>query len=188
MASTGYREPLINSQIDSTAITAASATSCIPAAARKLLPGNYFDVIGKTIELNLWGRISTVVTTPGTLRFDVRIGAVIVFDSLAIALVTANAYTNVGFHLRIVLTARAVGGGTTANLMGQGFITAPNILGGANVAMPIGGVCGMLPWNSAPAVGTGFDSTASNYLDVFFTQTVATGSQTTHLYTAEGLN
>jgi hypothetical protein len=41
---------------------------------------------------------------------------------------------------------------------------------------------------SAPAVGTGFDTTASQKLDVFFTQTVATGSLTVHNYILEALN
>jgi hypothetical protein len=40
----------------------------------------------------------------------------------------------------------------------------------------------------APAVGTGFDNTAANALDVFFTQTVATGSLTVHNYRVDALN
>jgi hypothetical protein len=35
---------------------------------------------------------------------------------------------------------------------------------------------------AAPAVGTGFDNTAANAVDMFFTQTVATGSLTVHQY------
>ena len=31
-----------------------------------------------------------------------------------------------------------------------------------------------------PAVGGGFDNTAANMIDFFFTQTVATGSMTVH--------
>jgi hypothetical protein len=44
------------------------------------------------------------------------------------------------------------------------------------------------PWNAAPAVGTGFDNTAANTVDVFFTQTVGTGSMTVHQYAIEELN
>jgi len=184
----GYQDTLINSQIDGTAVTAAAATSCIPTAAKKTLPANYFDVIGKSIVIEATGRLSVAATTPGTLRFDIRFGAVIVFDSQAIALVVTNAYTNIGWHLRIILTARAIGGSTTANLFGQGTFTAPNVLGGANVAMPIGGVVAMLPWNTAPAVGTGFDSTVSQQVDMFFTQTAATGSLTVHQFAIYGVN
>lgn len=184
----GYQDTLINSQIDGTTLTAAAAATCIPAAARKTLPANYFDVIGKQIVIEAYGRVSTAATTPGTIRFDIRFGAVIAFDSQAIALVVTNAYTNVGWQLRIMLTARAIGGGTTANLFGQGTFTSPNVLGGANVAMPIGGVVAMLPWNTAPAVGTGFDSTVSQQVDMFFTQTVATGSLTVHQFAIYGVN
>jgi len=40
----------------------------------------------------------------------------------------------------------------------------------------------------APAVGAGFDTTAALSVDVFFTQTVATGSMTVHQYKVESLN
>lgn len=184
----GFQDTLINSQADSTAITAAAATSCLPTPAKKTLLPNYFDYVGKAIIIEAWGRLSVVVTSPGTLRFDIRFGAILVFDSLAVALVTTNAYTNVGWYLRIMLTARVIGGGTSAQLMGQGMLTAPNILGGANVAMPIGGVNAMLPWNTAPVNGNGFDSTVSQQVDMFFTQTVATGSMICHQFAIYGIN
>lgn len=186
MASLGYFEPLINSQVDGTALTAAAAASAIPAAAKKTIAAGYFDVIGKQIVIEASGRLSTAVTTPGTLRFDFRLGGVVVFDSLAIALVTTNAYTTVGWWFRAVLTARVIG--AAANFMGQGIFTSPNVLGGANVAMPIGGVTAMLPWNTAPAVGSNFDATVSQVSDFFFTQTVATGSMTVHEYSVYGTN
>lgn len=185
MSLQSWQETLISAQIDGTAVTAAAATTLIPAAAKYTLPANFFS-IGKQLLIKASGRVSTVVTTPGTLRFDVRLGGTVVFDGLAIALVTANAYTNIGWYLEILLTCRAIG--SSGNLMGQGNFTAPNVLGGANVAMPIGGVTAMLPWNSAPAVGTNFDTTSSQQLDVFFTQTVATGSITLHQYSLWSLN
>jgi hypothetical protein len=39
-----------------------------------------------------------------------------------------------------------------------------------------------------PAVGAGFDNTAASILDVFFTQTVATGSLTVHNFQVDSLN
>jgi hypothetical protein len=39
-----------------------------------------------------------------------------------------------------------------------------------------------------PAVGAGMDNTAASALDVFFTQTVATGSMTVHNYQVDVLN
>jgi hypothetical protein len=46
----------------------------------------------------------------------------------------------------------------------------------------------MLPWNAAPAVGGNFDATVSNLLDLFFTQTVATGSITLHQFGGDVLH
>ena len=43
-------------------------------AARFTLPANYFS-IGKKMRVRSSGRISTVVTTPGTLTLDLRFGA-----------------------------------------------------------------------------------------------------------------
>jgi hypothetical protein len=45
----------------------------------------------------------------------------------------------------------------------------------------------MLPWNAAPALGTGFDNTISAALDCFFTQTAASGSLTVHSYFVEAI-
>lgn len=183
----GYREPIVNSQANGTTLTAAAAATMLPAAAKKTLPTNYFDTIGKAIEINLWGRLSTTSGTPGTWRIDVRFGATVVFDSLAGAFNAAtNVYTTVGWHAKILLVCQVIG--TSAQLFGQGTFTAPNVKGGADVAMPIGGVVGMMPWNTAPALGTAFDSTVTNQIDIFWTQTAATGSFTCHMYTLEGLN
>src|SRR6185369_12662384 len=95
------------------------------------------------------------------------------------------AHTNVGWALEILLTARAIG--SSANLMGQGTWTSEDILGVPATA-PKGVLTAILPWNSAPAVGSNFDSTAAQQLDMYFTQTVATGSMTLHQYALESLN
>jgi len=106
---------------------------------------------------------------------------------LAILLDTVASHTNVGWSLDVVLTCRAFGSGTSANLMGQGTWTCEDILGVPAVA-PKGVLSAMLPWNTAPVVGTGFNSQVANTLDMFFTQTVATGSMTVHQYIVESLN
>jgi hypothetical protein len=115
----------------------------------------------------------------------VRFGGTVIFDGLAVLLDTVAAHTNVGWELEILLTVRAVG--ATANLIGQGRWTCEDILG-VPAAAPKGCLTAILPWNSAPAVGTNFDSTASQQVDLFFTQTVATGSMTLHQYMLESKN
>jgi hypothetical protein len=181
-----FSEVVISAQADGVANTAGTAASAIPASAKFTLPANVLS-IGSVIKIEACGKMSSVITTPGTMRFDVRFGAILVFDSLAVLLDTAAGHTNVGWLLEIMLTCRAIGATTSANFMGHGRLTCEAIKG-QGTAMPVGGVVANLPWNSTPAVGTGFDSTISNVVDLFFTQTVATGSMTLQQYALTLLN
>jgi hypothetical protein len=72
-------------------------------------------------------------------------------------------------------------------LIGQGYW-----LSEANILVPLpatgpgpGGQ--LVPYNTAPVVGTGFDSTAALALNFYFTQTAATGSMTMHQFLIEQL-
>ena len=56
-------------------------TSLLPASRKFTLPSYFFDRVGKALLLRASGRISTVVTTPGTLTLDVKLGSVVVFSS-----------------------------------------------------------------------------------------------------------
>jgi hypothetical protein len=163
---------------DGPTLTAAAAASCVPTYVPTTLPAGYWQ-IGRIWRIRAAGRISCAVTTPGTARFDVRLGGVVAFDSLAIPL-NIVAKTNVRWELEIMLTCRAVGSGTSANLMGSGqWFSEANIL----VPLPATGPGpggALIPFNTAPVVGTGFNSQSALTLDMFFTQTVATGSMTMH--------
>lgn len=173
--------PLVIGSSDGPALTAAAAASCIPAASRLILPNNYW-IPGKQWKIKLQGRISCAVTTPGTARFDLRLGpsgTIIAFDTGALNLNTV-AKANVPFDLDIDLTCRSVGNGTLSTLFGIGKFTSEAVIG---APLPsVGGNGVLLCPVGAPAVGTGFDNTAANAVDLFFTQTVATGSLTVHNY------
>lgn len=179
--SVGFRKMLISAQGDGSAITAAAATSALPAQAKKTIQANFFENVGQQLIIRATGRISCVITTPGTARFDVRLGGTVIFDGLAVPLNT-TAQTNVPFELEIILTLRAAG--SSANFMGFGKFISRAVVGSA--AAGSGGVgAELLPYNSAPAVGGNFDATAAQQLDLFFTQTVTTGSMTLHQFSAE---
>lgn len=180
-----WQETLITAQTDGATITAAARTSCIPPAAKMTLPNNFFQ-IGRILRIQAQGRISCVVTTPGTARFDVSLGgSVVAFDTGALNL-NVVAKTTVPWWLEIELTCRSIGSGTSAQLFGFATFTSEAIVGAsANTA---GGNGTLLAPVGAPAVGTGFDSTAAQSVDLFFTQTVATGSLTLHTYRVEALN
>lgn len=176
---------IASSYTDGPALTAAAAASCLPTYVPTTLPAGYFQ-IGRVWRLRAMGRISCAVTTPGTARFDVRLGGIVVFDTLAIPL-NIVAKTDVQWALDILLTCRAVGSGTQANLIGSGiWLSEANI----NVPLPSvgpgpGGA--LVPFNTAPVVGAGFNSQSALSFDVFFTQTVATGSMTLHQFLLEQL-
>lgn len=181
----GYVETLITAQEDGTPHTAASSVSVIPPSAVFTLPANFFRNIGQQLIIEAAGRISSVITTPGVCRFDVRLGGTVVFDGLAVLLDTVAAHTDVGWKLRIVLTCREIG--PTANLMGEGTFVCEDILG-TPAGAPKGSLTAMLPWNSAPAVGNNFDSTVANPVDLFHTQTVTSGSITVHQFSLTSPN
>lgn len=186
---TSVQEVLITSQVDGTALTnSTTATSIIPSAARFTLASNFFWVPGKSIRVSARGRVSTVTVTPGTLTLDVRLGTVatpiVVFNGGAISLNT-TAQTNDSWEFETILTCRAIGSGTSANLIGVGSWTSAAALGAAaGIAESV-----MLP-ATAPAVGTGFDSTITNVVDFFATWSIANASNSiqVHQYILESLN
>lgn len=184
----GYIATLLNSIADGAALTnSTTPTSLLPVIARPTLPANYLFA-GKMFRVRASGRISTVVTTPGTLALDLRLGAVNVFGSGAMAL-NVVAQTNVNWEYDALLTVRAVGATTTANVLGQGTWRSHAVIG---APAPTAGGAGvhMLPFNAAPVVGTGFDSTAAQLVDLFATWSVANAANSIqcHQFIIEDLN
>lgn len=184
-----WRETLLVGKTDGPTLTAAARASCIPTAERKtLFPSGFFE-IGKAWRVLMGGRISCVVTTPGTARFDFCLGSAgttIVFDTGALNL-NIVAKTTVPWELDVTLVCRAVGTSTSttffpasAKFTSEAVVGAPLPSAGGNgvLNVPVG----------TPAVGAGTDSTVAHIFDVFFTQTVATGSMTVHNILVESLN
>lgn len=173
--------PMVIGKTDGPTLVAAAAASCIPVANRLILPNNYWRE-EKAWLCFLSGRISNVVTTPGTGRWDFRTGpsgTIIAFDTGAIGL-NVVAKTTVPWSLMVRLTCRAVGTGTLTTLFGLGEFKSEALVG---APLPTVGGNGLLNVPvGAPTIGTGFDNTAANAVDWFFTQTVATGSMTLHQY------
>ena len=173
--------PLIIGSTDGPTLTAAAAASCIPVANRIILPNNYW-IPNKSWIVKLAGRISCAITTPGTARFDLRTGpsgTIVAFDSGALNL-NIVAKANVPWWLEVKLTCRSVGTGTGTALFGMGIFQSEAVIG--SPLPSVGGNGSLMVPVGAPVIGAGFDNTASNAVDLFFTQTVATGSLTVHQY------
>lgn len=178
---------LILSYTDGPALTAAARASCIPTAAKRTLWSGFFYP-GKGLHIQMSGRISCAVTTPGTARLDVCLGSAgttIVFDTLALNL-NVVAKTNVPWQFDCLLVCR-VDGATTlttffprASFVSEAVVGSPLPTVGGNgfLNVPVG----------APALGAGCDNTAQQILDVFFTQTVATGSFQVHNMRVDAIN
>jgi hypothetical protein len=176
---------LISSAVDGTAVTGTSTGSVLPAAAKLTTAANFFGHAGQMLRIHAAGRVSNIVTTPGTLTLAVALGPtsnITAWSSGAVSL-NATAKTNVSWTLDLVLTVRAVGSGTSANLIGVGNWTSESVVGSAS-----GTALSALCPASAPAVGTGFDSTVSNILDLQATFSLTGNSITCHQFDVEAIN
>lgn len=181
------QQTIVMSATDGPTLTAAARASCIPTANRIVLP-NAFFYIGRAIKILMNGRISCAVTTPGTARYDICMGSAgttIVADTGAMNL-NIVAKTTVPWFFEALLVCRAVGNGTLTTFFPRMQWTSEALIGSA--ANTAGGNGSLLVPVTAPAVGAGMDNTAASALDVFFTQTVATGSHTVHNYQVDCLN
>lgn len=171
MSNNSWKQTLMTAQIDGTALTnSTTAASIIPPAAKYAIPSNLM-AIGMKFQVKASGRISTVVTTPGTLTLDLRLGAsTVIFNGGAMNL-NVTAQTNATWEYEADLLVRSIGASTSATILGTGKFLSRALIGSAAVAAGYAGAA-ILP-DTAPVVGTGFDSTATQVLDFFGTWSVA---------------
>jgi hypothetical protein len=165
-------------------VSSTTATSIIPSGAKITLPAGYFNFIGKALRLTLLGRMSCLNPTPGNFTLDMRLGSVVAANGGAMALNTTAAKTNVSFKAVLEATCRAIGSSTSANLMFQWWVQSEAI------ALAATGVGTLFAPASTPAVGTGFDSTAAQTVDVFGTFSISNAANaiTIHQYLLEGMH
>jgi len=180
-----WQETLVQAQSDGTAVTGTAEGSLLPGQAKFTLPANFLDYVGKTLRIRASGRISNIVTTPGTLTLRVKFGSIIVATSSAMQL-NAVAKTNVTWWLEWALTARTIGATTTATFMHTGVWTSESVVGSA--VPGTGGSGSLLIPASAPAVGTGFDSTVANAIDLAAIFSLTGNSIQLHQYALESIN
>lgn len=161
-----YPLVLASASADGAALTASTtATSILHGSGKATIPAGSLQV-GSVIKATLRGRMSNVVTTPGTLTLDMRFGSVVI-SSLGALNLNTTANTNASFEAEIIAVIRALGTGTSANALVTARVTSRCLVGSAAVAA--GGNQTIILPDTAPAVGTGFDSSASQLVDVFAT-------------------
>jgi hypothetical protein len=152
---------------------------------------NYFQ-LGSKLRIKVRGAVSNIVTTPGTMSFQVMLGSVIAWTSGAVQL-NATAHTTLPFALDIDLTCQLTNtavGGAVAKLMGLGVLSGIMF---TNTAAQVDGVNSMtiitVPVTN-PALGTAFDSTVSQILDFWVGFSISNGGNGIRIdqYDVEALN
>lgn len=186
MSNQRWVEPWMSFAGDGPALSnSTTPTSLLPTASSKfIIPSAFFEYLdGKTLQGRITGRISTVVTTPGTLTLALMFGSIAVASSGAMSLNT-TAQTNVNWIWEFDAVIRTVGLSTSASLFTQGTFKSHAVIGSP---APTAGGAGvhMLPYNAAPAAGTGFDSSQGQPLDIFATWSVANASNSIQLHTGK---
>lgn len=171
----GYMATLATAQGDGNAVAAtASQTSLLTGSASQAvgtLPANWIDHAGQHLRVYASGRLSTPAATQGNLTFTLVIAAV--NAAITPTFTSQASQTNITWELEWDLTVRAVGSSTSTTLMHTGkFVSA--LVSATNLI-------NLIP-ATAPAVGTGFDSTASNKVDLQVTWSNATAGNTITLH------
>ncbi len=165
-----------------TAKTVINATNLVQ------LPPNYL-YIGKKLRVTVKGGLSNIVTTPGTVTFQIMMGSIVAWTSGAIQL-NATAHTLLPFTLVVDLRCDSIGSGTAAKFLGMGVLSGIQftLTAGQTDAANTAGAF-QVP-ATAPAVGTGFDSTIANLLDFWVGFSISNAGNGVQLYdyTVEELN
>jgi hypothetical protein len=126
--------------------------------------------------------MSNIVTTPGTLTLTIRLGSIDVFSSGAMTLNTV-AKTDNHWIFEGELIARALGTGTSTTLFPKGCRFMSHSVIGSPAPTAGGAGVHLLPYNAAPAVGSGFDNSTSQLLDLMATWSVANAGNSIQLHT-----
>lgn len=152
-----------------------------------------FFAVGTKLRVKVLMGIGTLVTTPGTVTFELHLGTIAIWSSGAIQL-NATAHTNLPAILEVTTTCQVVGTGTTAKCLGVGrlsgvmftrTIAATDAWGRVSAAdASVSDVSIVVPI-TAPAQGTGFDSTISNLLDFYVGFSISSASNTVQVYDYE---
>lgn len=156
------------------------ATSIMPPSSLAQIAGGALQV-GSYLQITLFGRISTVVTTPGTLTLDLRLGGVIVsaFGAMALNVV---AQTNGTFEAVLRARIGAIGSGTSALALCMGKFVSRALIG--SPATGAGDAPTRVLPDTAPANGTGFASATAVSVDVFATWSVANAANSIQVHHA----
>jgi hypothetical protein len=168
--------------------TYTAAKTVINATNLVQLPPNYLYV-GKKLRVTVRGGLSNIVTTPGTVTFQIMMGNIVAWTSGAVQL-NATAHTLLPFTLSVDLRCDSIGSGVTAKFMGMGTLQGIHFTLTAGQVDNVNAPGAFAVPATAPAVGTGFDSTIANLLDFWTAFSISNAGNGVQVYdyTVEELN
>ena len=184
MSQTSFWQQLKNVVGDGTAVASSTSQTSLLTGSPGASDGVY-KLNGGTLQVNsellirAGGRVSTQAAGGGTLTFTVKIGSVNALVSQAMA-TNATAQTNQTWWLEIHATCRQVGSVAQCLLMWTGRFESRAVVGSGAAGST--GVGALLIPETAPAVGTGFDSTIDNAIDLQSTWSVNNASYSIQLH------
>lgn len=125
--------------------------------------------LGDAFHISVKGGISNIVTTPGTIVFQVMLGSIVVWSSGNIQL-NATAHTTLPFSLEIDLAVQLLNttvGGAIAKMMGVGVLNGVMFTKTAAQVDGVNSETSIVVPVTAPALGAAFDSTIGQTIDFF---------------------
>jgi hypothetical protein len=181
MPSYGFRQRILETFEDGAALANdTTPTNILPASAQGLLLPAGFGKIPRALAFMFSGRISNAGSAE-TLTLALRLGSVDVFSSGAMPL-NATAKSNVHWTLSGELIWRDVGVSTSTILFPKGCRFESHVVVGSPLPSAGGAGVHLLPYNSAPAVGSGYDDTSSQQLKLMATWSAASASNSIQLH------
>jgi hypothetical protein len=120
---------------------------------------------GRKGRLRCAGAISNIVTTPGTITYELKIGSVVAWTSGAVQL-NATAHTTLPFALDVAFTCQLMASGATGTkILGIGTLEGIMFTRTPGQTDDAQGMQSILVPQTNPAQGTGFDGTVQNTVD-----------------------
>jgi hypothetical protein len=178
-AAQGWQASVSRLDSDGTAITGVSTEQLL--VPDYTVPGNWIYG-GKQLKYVLWGRQSSVITTPGTFTIRLRWGGLtgtVLILSKAQRLRTASAATNAASQIEMLVTFRRPGTAGVAIGMGMCALSGASGTAGEQAADAV--------WPDAPAEVTALDTSIPKALSPTGQFSLTTGAWTTHMARVEDL-
>jgi hypothetical protein len=168
-----WMQTLVTAQVAGPTLSGfTTAATILPTQAIYTLPANFFNNAGQMLKMKAWGQISSF--TSGTFTFNASMGTLAAPISVWTpgAITTVASLTNQTWELEVDMVVRSVGSGTAATILGVGRMTSSILTGSTSAAQALSW---LLP-STAPVVGTGFDSTITNVVNLFCACSVSNAS------------